>query len=124
MRFRSALTAILMWWITFTACGSDEPMRPMVPPMPRPPLVFASVTAGTDETCGVTTNDDGYCWGGLTASSDSDEETLGPPTMTGSDAPTQVAGGISFQSVVAGGDQTCGIATSGTVYCWGLAGAD
>ncbi len=124
MRFRPALTAILMWWIIFTACGSDEPMRPTRPPMPRPPLIFASVTAGTDETCGVTTDNDGYCWGGLTASSDGDEETLGPLTTTGSDVPAKVGGGISFQSVAAGGDQTCGLGTSGTVHCWGLEGAD
>ena len=85
--------------------------------MEPPPLIFASVTTGTDETCGVTTDDEGYCWGGLTASSDG--SSIGPPTTTGSDVPAPAGGGISFQSVVAGGDQTCGLAN-----CWGLDGAD
>ena len=39
-------------------------------------------------------------------------------------ATCRVASGISFQSIVAGGDQTCGLATSGTVYCWSLEGED
>ena len=124
MRFRPALAASLMWWITCTACGSDKSSGPALGPrMEPPPLMFASVTAGTDETCGVTTDDDGYCWGGLTASSDVGPP-LGPGTTTGSDVPARVAGGISFQSVVAGGDQTCGLDTSGIAYCWGLEGAD
>ena len=123
LRFRPALAAILMWWITFTACGSDKPSGPTLGViMEPPPIVFASVTAGTDETCGVTTDDEGYCWGGLTASSG--ESPVGPPTTTGSDVPAPAGGGISFQSVVAGGDQTCGLATSGIAYCWGLEGAD
>ncbi len=71
MRFRPALAAILMGWITFTACGSDKSSGPALGPrMEPPPLMFASVAAGSDETCGVVTDDDGYCWGGLTASSD------------------------------------------------------
>ena len=123
MGFRPVLAAIIIWWITFTACGSDESSGPAFgTPMEPPPLIFASVTTGTDETCGVTTDDVGYCWGGLTASSDG--SSIGPPTATGSDVPALVAGGISFQSVVAGGDQTCGLATTGLAYCWGLEGAD
>lgn len=114
---------IVMGWITFTACGSDEPPGPpLEPQVEPPPLIFTSLTAGTDKTCGVTTDDDAYCWGGLTGSSGG--SSIGSPSTTGSDVPIRVAGGISFQSVVAGGDQTCGLATTGLAYCWGLEGAD
>ena len=71
MRFRPALAAIVMWWITFTACSADESSGPgLDPPMEPPPLIFASMTTGTTETCGVTTDHDSYCWGGVSASSD------------------------------------------------------
>ena len=35
-------------------------------------------------------------------------------------APTQVAGNLRFSSLALGGVHTCGLATNGRAYCWGL----
>ena len=78
-------------------------------------LTFSTVSAGGNteqsHTCGVTTTGAAYCWGkngfGQLGSSSS------------STAPVAVSGGLSFETVDAGGYHTCGRATSGTIYCWG-----
>jgi len=35
--------------------------------------------------------------------------------------PTAVAGGLAFRNVKPGDDHSCGVTTSGTAWCWGLA---
>jgi hypothetical protein len=47
------------------------------------------------------------------------EGQLGQGTTDGSTKPVAVSGGLSFQSVVAGGDHTCGVTTTQQGYCWG-----
>jgi alpha-tubulin suppressor-like RCC1 family protein len=116
-------------------------MWPGTPPAVTPVLVgggltFASLAAGDDLTCGLTTNGAAYCWsltppitavavsGGLSFASLSG----GPCGLTVSGAPycfsfdtsivPIVSGGLSFGSF-ASGSQFCGVTTNGTPYCWG-----
>ncbi len=79
-------------------------------------LMFASVSAGADHTCGVTTSGVAYCWGynyygalgtGSTALGRSDS------------VPVAVSGGLTFALVSAGSQHTCGITLAGAAYCWG-----
>ncbi len=78
-------------------------------------LVFASVSAGGSQTCGVTTGGVLYCWGGNAAGQ------LGNGTTTNAwtPVPVTVSAGLTFVSVAAGSQHTCGIASGGGAYCWG-----
>ena len=77
-------------------------------------LTFKEISAGGLHTCGITTSDAAYCWGDNTGGQ------LGTGTAGGfQSAPTQVSGGLLFRSISASEQNTCGITTSGRVYCWG-----
>jgi alpha-tubulin suppressor-like RCC1 family protein len=82
-------------------------------------LTFTTVSTGNDGySCGVTTSGAAYCWG-LNAYGQ-----LGDGTTANKLVPTQVVGGLTFAAVAASavvdGAHTCGLTTSGAVYCWGL----
>lgn len=78
------------------------------------PAVFASISAGFRHTCALNSAGAAFCWGS------NDFGQLGVGSVGGfSDAPLQVAGGLSFQSISSGGDHTCGITSAGSAYCWG-----
>src|SRR5204863_6702215 len=53
------------------------------------------------------------CWGF------NNHGQLGDSTMTDRWTPVAVKGALTFASLVAGGLSTCGLASSGVVYCWG-----
>jgi alpha-tubulin suppressor-like RCC1 family protein len=76
-------------------------------------LAFRQVSAGDHHTCGVTTTDVVYCWGG------NDAGQLGDGTTTERPRPVRVVGGLAFRSVDAGGVHTCGLTTDHQAYCWG-----
>ena len=76
--------------------------------------LWNSINAGYFHTCGVTTEDAGYCWG------DNYTGQLG----TGSDTdftivPVEVSGGHTWTSINGGANHTCGMTTDGSGYCWG-----
>jgi alpha-tubulin suppressor-like RCC1 family protein/uncharacterized protein YjdB len=96
---------------------ADSTFRTTTPVLVPGGLTFRSISAGFDQTCGVTTTDQAYCWGwngnGQLGIDDSDA------VHTHSDAPFAVAGGHSFATVSAGDQHTCGVTTTGQAYCWG-----
>ena len=55
-----------------------------------------------------------YCWGLNPVGQ------LGNGSIISSNVPLLVAGGLTFQSLNAGEDHTCGVTTAGAAYCWGL----
>ena len=67
-------------------------------------LSFASVSAGLNHTCGVTTSGDALCWGSV---------EFGQATLPA---------GVSFTSLSAGYSHTCGVTASGDALCWGFDG--
>ena len=73
-------------------------------------LTFATVSAGTEHTCGLTTEGVAYCWGYAYA--------VGRQAT-----PLAVEGGLTFAALSGGGNHTCGITRSGLLYCWGSNGA-
>jgi alpha-tubulin suppressor-like RCC1 family protein len=77
-------------------------------------LRFRQVEAGYNHTCGVTTEDRGFCWGYGGAGN------LGDGTQTLAQlVPAPVAGTRRFRHLNAGLSHTCGMKLSGSGFCWG-----
>ncbi|HVT39358.1 MAG TPA: hypothetical protein VHE78_09955 [Gemmatimonadaceae bacterium] len=73
-----------------------------------------AMSAALNHTCAVRAGGAAECWG------DNTNNVLGGATsITQSSVPQPVAGGIAFSAISTGTANTCGLATSGTVYCWG-----
>ncbi len=82
-------------------------------------LTFQSVTAGSAHSCGVTTAGAAYCWGSNGSFGPSTARgagRLGNGTIMASVVPVAVSGGLTFQSVSAGGGHSCGVTTAGAAY--------
>jgi len=78
--------------------------------------IFHEVVAGSQHTCGLTVGGAVYCWG------DNTRGQLGTgdsSTTTGDTAPGALPISNDFESIAAADDSTCGLHTSGAVYCWG-----
>jgi alpha-tubulin suppressor-like RCC1 family protein len=76
-------------------------------------LRFLHVSVGGFSTCGITTDDRAYCWGGNASGQ------LGDGTQIMRLRPVAVAGGHHFDQVRAGNAHTCAITTSDVAFCWG-----
>jgi alpha-tubulin suppressor-like RCC1 family protein len=74
---------------------------------------LVGVTAGLRHTCVLFSTGEAACWGdnhaGQLATGDAE------PSLT----PTDVLGGVRFESLSAGYDHTCGLDRGGAGYCWG-----
>jgi alpha-tubulin suppressor-like RCC1 family protein len=92
--------------------GSTSAVR-----MPGPES-WATVSAGTDHTCGLTTGGALYCWG------DNSNGELGVGDLAQRWEPVPVSAGVVWSSVTAGQDDTCAIkASDSSLWCWGYYGA-
>jgi alpha-tubulin suppressor-like RCC1 family protein len=87
-------------------------------------LRFQSISAGggtlsnsdnapVSHTCGVTVQQDIYCWG------DNQYGQLGNGTQTSSPTPTKISSDLKFRSVTTGQLYTCAVTVAGAGYCWG-----
>jgi alpha-tubulin suppressor-like RCC1 family protein len=77
-------------------------------------LQFRQISAGALQTCGVTTDNIGYCWGSNALGS------LGIGASGNRDTPTAVAGGLRFLHIDVGFlTSSCGLTTDRRLYCWG-----
>ena len=75
----------------------------------------ASITAGRNHTCAVTTAGATLCWGS------NDFGQLGDETTTLRSVPVAVRGLSSgVASITAGDSHTCAVTTAGAALCWGL----
>ena len=85
-------------------------------------LKFASLTAGSLYTCGVTAAGAVFCWGWNYAGN------LGDGTTTNQETPTPLQqSNLVFKTVFASSANsivltTCGITTTNALYCWGWGG--
>ena len=74
---------------------------------------FRQLAAGTEHTCGLTSDGTAYCWGSNA------NGQLGDGTTTTRNAPVAVATTVKFTSIDAGFQHTCGLTSTGSAYCWG-----
>lgn len=77
---------------------------------------FASISAGSGFTVGITTAGDTYAWGSNNYGQLGDGTTTNRATPVAVDVPA----GVELQSVSAAGGYTVAVATSGAAYAWGL----
>lgn len=75
--------------------------------------VFKDIAVGGDHACGVTTANQGYCWG------NNDWRQLGTGNNTIAGTPVAIAGNLAFATIAAGSSATCGVVLNGDAYCWG-----
>ena len=77
-------------------------------------LTFVSLTAGANHTCGLTAEEQAFCWGrhGLGQLGDCSSREF-------SAEPQPVCREHRFTIVEAGGDTSCGLSMDGAAYCWG-----
>jgi alpha-tubulin suppressor-like RCC1 family protein len=106
----------------FGPLGTISTAGTSVPAPVNTSLRFTSLHAGGDHTCGITASGAAYCWGddrtgqlGLGTPA-TDRCSLNAPC---SRAPAPVAGALRFRDLIAMGNFTCGLTTTGTIYCWG-----
>ena len=80
-------------------------------------LSFLQVTGGGLPRCGVTTDNQAYCWG------ENHYGQLGDGTFTDAHdrvRPAAVLGGLQFVQLSLGSAHTCGVTTDRHLYCWGM----
>ena len=100
---------------------SESCFHTSVPVAVASDLRWASISAGTVVTCGVTTEYLGFCWGAIKNYDNPIPPygLLGNGTFSGSKAPVPVAGNLKFREIVAGTRHVCGITLEWKAYCWG-----
>jgi alpha-tubulin suppressor-like RCC1 family protein len=82
--------------------------------------VFTAIAVGSHSSCAIDTTGAAYCWGA------NDAGQLGAPSTEScggvpcSRTPIAVAAGLAFSQLAVGDHHTCGLATTGILYCWGL----
>ena len=81
------------------------------------PQQFTQVAVGVFHACGLTAAGAAWCWG------ENDHSELGIGSTGGSRSlPVAVSGGVAFAKIAAGHWFTCGVSTTGALYCWGYNG--
>jgi alpha-tubulin suppressor-like RCC1 family protein len=94
-----------------------------IPCVPQPTVVLmttssgayaaaAHITAGAEHTCALDTLKTAWCWGS------NSEGQIGKGTGGNASVPVAIAG-MSFFSLGAGGEGTCGSSIYAGLYCWG-----
>ena len=76
------------------------------------------ITAGTEFTCAIASDDKAYCWGGNSSGQLGNNSTInsGVPVAVNTSG---VLAGKTIKQISAGSSHTCAIASDDKAYCWG-----
>ena len=105
------------WWSNSVGqLGDGSTGSSAVPVAVTGGVRFSALSASGDHTCGLATDGVAYCWGSNNAGQ------LGDGSTSSSAVPVRVVvpAGVTFSALSASGEHTCGRATTGAAYCWGL----
>jgi alpha-tubulin suppressor-like RCC1 family protein len=84
---------------------------------------FASISAGYTHTCAISVGGEAFCWGsnshGELANGERELPGVPGPSVPARVLTKSVDGDGRFVSISAGFHQTCGLAATGSAYCWG-----
>lgn len=112
-------------WGVYGQLGTGGRTSSSVPVRVAGGLRLSSISVGSSHTCGVATDGEGWCWGdnhlgqlGNGGSTDP-ESPLGYYKLS----PARVLGGLKWKQISVGSWVTCGVTTTGEVYCWGFNGS-
>jgi alpha-tubulin suppressor-like RCC1 family protein len=76
------------------------------------------MTAGTNHTCALTSENEVFCWG------DNGAGQIGNGKSGGRQlSPTSLKDAAGFTALAAGGNTTCALRADNSVSCWGAAGS-
>jgi alpha-tubulin suppressor-like RCC1 family protein len=78
-------------------------------------ISFAEISVGADHSCALIAAGEAYCWGISQFGAVGDGTNANNRT-----SPVPVAGGFKFTKLISGYQHSCGIATTGATYCWGM----
>lgn len=94
--------------------GDNTSLQRLTPRRVQTTLRFAALAAGANHTCAIgEPGSASSCWGS------GQFGQLGNGTASNSLTPSAIGGGLSWTTLTAGDNHTCGIATTGLAYCWG-----
>lgn len=86
---------------------------------------YTTVSAGSSHTCALRSNGWAFCWGnnyrgqlGTAAVPSISSSSCSPMSLCRSATPRWV-GGYAFTAISAAGNNTCGLTSTGAIYCWG-----
>jgi alpha-tubulin suppressor-like RCC1 family protein len=86
-------------------------------------IVFLSLSAGAEHTCGIGTGNTATCWGqnvnGQLGAQSSETCTVGNTSGSCSHHPLPLTITQFFASISAGGHHSCALTTGSKAYCWG-----
>ena len=95
--------------------GDGTSQRQLVPVAVSGGMRFTSIATGYAHACGVSLAGEGWCWG-LNNFGQLGTGQTSMPLRT----PQRITGGQSWSMLAPGTAATCGIATDGAMWCWGL----
>jgi Regulator of Chromosome Condensation (RCC1) repeat protein len=99
---------------TYGAFGDSTTTNTTYPVPAAAGLALTSIALGDFHTCGLIASGAAYCWG-LGERGSIGNGTFDPARLT----PAPVSGGLTFASISAASQHTCGLTSSGALFCWG-----
>lgn len=84
-----------------------------VPQAVSTPVRFRQLHAGYYATCGISLDDEPYCWGR------NEDGQMGVGTQVSFGTPAAVEGGLKVRSIYPGDRVTCAVTLGGDTWCWG-----
>lgn len=105
------------------ATAGDSPVPVRVEADLRSDLRFDTLVAGRGHACGLTGAGEAWCWGdsgaGQVGAASPERCRAGASRFVCSSRPRRAAGSLTFASLAAGGEHTCGVTGGGVLACWG-----